>query len=390
MREALAPSLLIEHQLSVSSHKNTIYASRDRMEGHFGLDLQLAVLRTLPTPILVLSPSRTTIFANRALERILGFYDTIPTTGPEMVGQTPADLGVKLLYNRKWDVVLDKLASTQKLARVEGTTYLENDLVHEADAVLDNQTLGFEEKHFRVLISTITTEDGMHYVLSLERSFHAAKNLTPQGRDSCSPEEGISVTQNEQLRDSVIDPLKNIFRIKKAVFDSHSTMGFILTADEKFYLTNKKMREVIGDVMGGADGCDGPSMRSRFEIWDEMFARKLDATEFPGMKLVRAKKPFSDYRCGFVHAITGDRLTMNVSGECLYDDDTDEFLGGLCWCQDVQEYSDFLNDKKRRLLQSHETICDLMPHLVWTTANNGLIDWYSRRVSLKIKLVCLY
>jgi hypothetical protein len=184
----------------------------------------------------------------------------------------------------------------------------------------------------------------------------------------------------------VIEPPRDIFRIKNAVFDSHSIMGFILTADEKFYLTNKKTREVIGDVMGGADGCDGPSMRTRLGIWDENFTRKLEATEFPGMKLVRAKKPFSDYRCGFGHAITGDRITMNVSEECLYDDDTGEFLGGLCWCRDVQEYTDFLIDEKGRLLQSHETICDLMPHLVWTTTNDGLVDWYSRRVSLKFKL----
>jgi hypothetical protein len=88
-------------------------------------------------------------------------------------------LGVKLLYNRKWEVVLDKLASAQKLARVEVTAYPENDLVHEPDTVLDNRKLGFEERHLRVLISTIITEDGMHYILSFERSFHAAKKLSP-------------------------------------------------------------------------------------------------------------------------------------------------------------------------------------------------------------------
>lgn len=367
-----------------------MYAARHRIEGDFGIDLRLAVLRNIPTPILVISPSRTTIFANRAFERVSGSYDPIQATGPRIVDQTLADLGVKLLYNRKWEVVVDKLESAQKLARVEGTTYLENDLVHEADAVLKNQTVGFEERYFRVLISTVTTEAGMHYILSFERSSHVAQNLNSAGRDSRASDGWISVAQNEQRRDSMIDPPKNIFRIKKAVFDSHRTMGFILTADEKFYLTNKKTREVIGDVMGGADGSDGPSTRAKFEIWDEKFTRKLDVTEFPGMKLVRAKKPFSNYRCGFIQAITGDKLTMNVSGECLYDDDTGEFLGGLCWCQDVQEYSDFLTDEKRRLLQSHETICDLMPHLVWTTTNDGLVDWYSRRVSLKFKSDFLY
>jgi hypothetical protein len=47
------------------------------------------------------------------------------------------------------------------------------------------------------------------------------------------------------------------------------------------------------------------------------------------MRLVRAKKPFTDYRCGFTHAVTGDKNVMNVSGECLYDD-TGELIGGMC------------------------------------------------------------
>jgi hypothetical protein len=78
---------------------------------------------------------------------------------------------------------------------------------------------------------------------------------------------------------------------------------------------------------------------------------------------------------------------MNVSGECLYDDDTGEFLGGICWCRDLQEYSDFLSEQQQRILESHETICNLMPHLVWTTTTDGDCDWFSQRVGIYAPLI---
>jgi hypothetical protein len=106
------------------------------------------------------------------------------------------------------------------------------------------------------------------------------------------------------------------------------------------------------------------------------------------VRLVREKTPFVNYRCGFIHAMTGVRIAMNVSAECLYDEDTGEFVGGVCWCRDLQEYSDFLNDRQQQRLKSHETICNLMPHLVWTATPDGYCDWYSERVSSQTHFVC--
>lgn len=39
-------------------------------------------------------------------------------------------------------------------------------------------------------------------------------------------------------------------------------------------MTNKMAREILGDVMGGAEGCDGPSLRVKLEIWDENFLKE--------------------------------------------------------------------------------------------------------------------
>jgi hypothetical protein len=50
------------------------------------------------------------------------------------------------------------------------------------------------------------------------------------------------------------------------VFDSSNVAGLILALDEKFYLTNKKTRELLGDFMDEAEGCGGLSLRGRLEI----------------------------------------------------------------------------------------------------------------------------
>ncbi|KUJ15072.1 M4WV, histidine kinase-group IX protein [Mollisia scopiformis] len=347
---------------------------------HAGIEFQLATLRNLPTPILVLSPLRVIIFANRGGQRVLGSTD--PTRSPELgiAGKTPTELGIKLLYNRQWNVVLDKFLSEQKSARSEGKG-INEDAIHEVDAVVTNSHLNFEEKYYRILISAIDGKDGCQFVLSLEKSPHVEKKLIPRSEEPLlRREEGIPAIPRDPVHDSPTVGSRDIARIKKAVFDSSDVPGFILSVDEKFYLTNKKAREVIGDVMGDDKGCtDGLALRELLEIWDETFTKRLDPTEFPGLKLVRNKQPFTDYRCGFTHAVTGERVFMSVNGECLYDDDTGEFMGGICWCKDLQEYSDFLCEQQRQRLESHETTCNLLPHLVWTTTRDGECDWFSER-----------
>jgi hypothetical protein len=351
--------------------------AQSKPAGYSNLDLQLAVLRHLPTPVLVLSPSRKAVFLNRAADQLIGSPDPIQSPAESIHGQGPAELGIKLLYNRTWTVVLDKLVSAHKEAISEGSEAP----VHELGAVVSNTSLTYDQRHFRILVSILTADDGLCYMLSFEQSAHIEKKLIPHRDDQISfLDGGHSVIPNGMRHDTVVDSPRDISRIKKAVFDSSNVAGFILTVDEKFYLTNKKTREFLGDVMGGAEGCDGLSLRGRLEIWDENFSRRLEPHEFPGMRLVRAKKPFTDYRCGFTHGITGDKIVMNVSGECLYDDETGEFMGGICWCRDLQEYSDFLSEQQQRRLESHETICNLMPHLVWTTTTDGFCDWYSQRV----------
>ncbi|PMD19299.1 hypothetical protein NA56DRAFT_690619 [Hyaloscypha hepaticicola] len=338
------------------------------------LYLQQAVLRHLPTPVVALSTSRKAVFFNRAAGRVIGSPDTLQTS-TNILGQEPVELGIKLLHNLTWKVVLDELVEAQKDAISTGTDCP----VHEVDAVISNTNLTCDERNFRILVSILTADDGNYFLLSFERSAQTEKKAMSGGEDQISSNDEHPVLPTMVRHDTVIDGGRDINRIKKAVFDSSNVMGFILTVDEKFYLANKKTREVLGDVMGEAEGCDGLSLREEVDIWDENFMRLLEPAEFPGMTLVRARKPFTNHRYGFTHTKTGDRIVMNISGECLYDDDTGEFLGGICWCRGLQKYSEFLSDQQQRTLESHETICNLMPHLVWTTTTCGSCDWFSQR-----------
>ena len=127
--------------------------------------------------------------------------------------------------------------------------------------------------------------------------------------------------------------------------------------------------------MGDASGTDGPSSRANTDLWDVGFTRCLSADEFHGLRLVRTREPFKNYRSGFMHFVTGEHYLMNVVGELLYDDETGECIGGICWCHDLQPYADYVSEKQRQLLVSHETICNLMPHLVWTTTPDGKWDY---------------
>lgn len=360
-----------------------MHAPSDIASGSYaGTDLQLAVLRNLPTPVLALSSQRVIVFANRAAQKVLGDPDTTQPLEHELTGKTPAEVGIELLYNRVWNVVLDQFLCKEKLSSSQGEGSIDN-LIHEVDAVVLRSHPKFEEKHFRILFSTVEGKDGYQFILSLEKSSHVEKMLIPRSEESTSAREGDSFFRPRGATDdSQTETPRDIACIKKAVFDSRNVPGFILSVDEKFYLTNTKTRELIGCIMGGAEGCDSLSLCNRLNIWDEKFTRRLEPSEFPWAKLVRAKEPFTNYRCGYTYFTTGEKVVMSVDGECLYDDDTGELIGGMCWCKDIQEYSDFLSEQQQRHIASHETTCNLMPHLVWTTTNQGYCDWFSERVGL--------
>ena len=318
------------------------------------LELQLAVLRHLPTPVIVLSASRIALFANRAAEKILGSPHPIKALGNGITGRRLEELGVRLLGDRKWDVVLDEVLNGGdggKEERNNTRSGAKESVVDGHDIVIDNPRLKAGERDYRILLNILEHGGEAHYVLAFEKSTHtvckdaettlqesnAEDYNAPQGKNRTLPlrlsplsRELSLIDPNETVPDE--NPRHDVSRLKLAIFDSCLLTAFIISADECFYLTNKKTREVLGEILGGSEGCDGLSMRAGMEVWDENFSRKLDVSEYPGVKLVRSREGFTGYRCGFLHMVSGKQIVMSVDGECLYDDQTEEFLGGICVC----------------------------------------------------------
>jgi hypothetical protein len=356
----------------------------ESIPGAYGnsIDLQLAILRYLPTPVVTLDQHRKIIWTNRKADALFGGPSPLQSCNHGVIGKALQELGVKPMSNDSWDTVFDKEqsirfgASTSQNEGFQGTP-------GGVEVVFDNPKLNDSEKHYRIGIEVLSADYGYLFILSFEQTLH--KERPSSNPVSISPvqddngQEGTSQTNSKKR----IEP-RNIRALKEGIFDSTNTPGFIITADEQFYLANRKVREIIGDMMGGADGCEGAAFREGLQIWDENFVRRLEPDEYPGTRAVRTREPLKNFRCGITHSSTGDRLTMVITCESLYDVDTGEYLGALCWCEQLQDYQEYLLQEQERGLKSHETICNLMPHLVWTTTVDGGADWYSTRVSIRI------
>ncbi|KAL3419676.1 histidine kinase hhk6p [Phlyctema vagabunda] len=345
------------------------------------LDVQLAVLRQLPTPVLVLSSNRLTIFANRAAEKLLVGHDAKDAVHAGILGCEPVNLGIVLLHHLLWQSVFKRLA----VAVGEGASGsgAEENRIEDLEVLLTNP-ISQETAHLQVAVSVLKAGQELFYMLSFDRRTIKRESHITIDSVLSPPEHAPLALPNgggESQKVPMIDHEYGgrLLRMRRAIFDSYDIAGFVITADEKYYLTNKKTRELLGNVLGDERGAEGKEVRNRLEIWNETFTDVMDLKDYPGIRLVRSRKPFSDYVCGFTHQTTKQKIAMKVSGQCLYDDDTGEFLGGVCWCTDLQESSLFLQEKQERLLLSHETICSLMPHMVWTTRPDGYVDWFSKR-----------
>jgi PAS domain S-box-containing protein len=95
--------------------------------------------------------------------------------------------------------------------------------------------------------------------------------------------------------------------------------------------------------------------------------------------LVRTRQSFKGHKYGFVHPHNGKRLRLDVSGDCLYDDEHGEFLGAFVWCRDVTEYTNVIAQQQVEIERGFENKLDYMPNLSWTARPDGEPDYFSKR-----------
>ncbi|KAF7854707.1 hypothetical protein EAF04_010276 [Stromatinia cepivora] len=349
--------------------RNHTSGSRWPDPSQFDVDFPLSILKRLPTPVLVLDQHWKALWTNWKAGALLSSTDSLRGDESGIIGKDLDELGVKLRDDRSWASVLNDI----ELLRPGDTSSLNDrdpSLRDGLQVLVNNQ-----KRSFRVCTEVLNGDHGLHFILSFESSTRMEGSSVNSGSESTSK---TNEENSHKKKPTSLMKDESFCALRKAVFDNVDTAAFLLTADGEYYLANRKVREILGDCMGGENGCEGAMFRDALQIWDEAFTRQLPSEEYPGVVLARTQQPFADYRCGIVHPTSGDRITTVVTGECLYDG-AGAFLGAICWCEEIQEFGDYLMEKQQNLLQSHETICDLMPHLVWTTTPDGYGDWYSKR-----------
>jgi PAS domain S-box-containing protein len=193
-----------------------------------------------------------------------------------------------------------------------------------------------------------------------------------------------SANSSMQSQSAEKDPRKamkraTLARMKSSAFDQSSIPTYLFSADETIYYPNEAGKALAGLLEEDNMLEQGSVIMTRLEIWDEKYTRKLSLAEFPGIKLVRTRLSFKEQKYGFVYPHTGERLRLDLSGDCLYDEATGEFLGGVVWCRDVTEYTKMIAQQQIEIERGFENKLDYMPNMSWTAKPDGEPDYFSKR-----------
>ena len=61
----------------------------------------------------------------------------------------------------------------------------------------------------------------------------------------------------------------------------------------------------------------GYQLLTHLDLWDETYTRKLNISEYPGVKLVTTRQSFKEHKYGVIYPHTGKRVRLDLSGDCL-------------------------------------------------------------------------
>ncbi|KAI1485311.1 hypothetical protein F5X96DRAFT_674757 [Biscogniauxia mediterranea] len=172
--------------------------------------------------------------------------------------------------------------------------------------------------------------------------------------------------------------LQRLTIIKDALLDNTEMPILAMWKDGSAPVLNRAARSLFTNLRG-ADGQDGYDLLSQWDVWNEEFTRKYDASEFPIAVLLREQKPFSGVRIGMYDKEKDARVVFDVLGEVIRDDETGEFIAGVVTCRDVTHLTKEIIEIKEADEERFKLICDTMPQMVWTATSDGLYDFFNNR-----------
>lgn len=171
--------------------------------------------------------------------------------------------------------------------------------------------------------------------------------------------------------------LHKIARMKDGMINSMEIPVFCMWRDESLMIPNTAGAQLM---YSEADPLSekGRDIISRFRLYTQDFERELTVEELPLIRVCRTQKPFRGLKVGVIDS-KGRRRAFDISGECIRDEKSGEFLAGIVALKDVTEYTDMIKSQSEENDQQFQLICDTMPQLLWTTDPAGDHDWFSRR-----------
>lgn len=157
-----------------------------------------------------------------------------------------------------------------------------------------------------------------------------------------------------------------------AIYHSEDRAGFLLAADDSWCYPNFRGRRDVAPV----EIDDLEMFFSNWDVWDPSFTKKVPLSEYPSVWLNRERKKFRNRRVGLRDG--GKDMVLDTSGDPLYDDDTGEYIGGVVWITLLGEHADVVASDLQSNLTDFRTICDRLPHLLWSVNDKGEADYFSK------------
>lgn len=341
-----------------------------------------------PIATLVIDSKRSVIAGSHAAIELferprLGQYssakETVSVAAEATPPQTPHptltfdQLGIHLeADNECWAAILDR-AKTENLSRhisfkVESRNN-NNQLSHTplqpnfSPSIFD-QSVRSSEKVVRAKVDITNAEINhtLYHILAFSEVAVAENHAQDPKSDS-------SVENPEDQAEAIW-----LRRCRNAMFESTNHWQFLIEPHGHFSYLNSFARKSFGQQKLSLQWYDDIG-----GIWTPDFSRRLTPDEYPASTLLRTRTDLGQMVLGMINEHTGGRSHFMCWGNCLWDPATGEFLGALLDGKGLGPYEPILRKQQEDRLLSFETICDSMPHFVWTADKNGLGQWFSKQ-----------
>ena len=179
-----------------------------------------------------------------------------------------------------------------------------------------------------------------------------------------------------------IDPIRSLLqqkiaKLKDVLIDLMEVPVFITWPDGSLAFPNRAAVELLRSASKTCvPVCHALDIINCFTLYKEDFSRALTLEEHPIVRTCKMRQNFNSLKVGLIDVL-GNKKILDVGGKGIMDEQTGEFLAGMCWARDVTEFEEKLDAQKTVDELRFMTFCNIMPQLIWTTTPSGYVDWWS-------------